>query len=191
MLQPDLYCAFVTRLEQLSLAYMITGSTAGIVYGEPRMTHDVDIVLDAREQDAERIEAAFPLTEFYCPPADVLATELKRMSRGHFNLIQHATGFKADIYIARSALHRWAMPKRVRMTLPSCDVWMAPPEYVIVQKLAFYKEGGSQKHLRDIRSMLAVSPDSIHMAEIEALVIQERLQQQWDEARSQAFDSAR
>lgn len=36
-------------------------------------------------------------------------------------------------------------------------VWLAPPEYVIVHKLEFFREGGSEKHLRDIRGMLAVT----------------------------------
>ena len=37
------------------------------------------------------------------------------------------------------------------------QLWLAPPEYVIIRKLEFYREGGSEKHLRDIRGMLAVT----------------------------------
>jgi hypothetical protein len=52
---------------------MVTGSTAGILYGEPRMTHDVDFVVALAMKDVDPFVAAFPLDEFYCPPDDVLA----------------------------------------------------------------------------------------------------------------------
>ena len=76
---------------------MVTGSTAGILYGEPRMTHDVDIVVSLAMKDVRAFVEAFPLDDFYCPPEDVLAIEVRRGQRGHCNLIDHATGFKADI----------------------------------------------------------------------------------------------
>ncbi len=41
----------------------------------------------------------------------------------------------------------------------SNSITLAPPEYVIVRKLEYYREGGSEKHLRDIRAMLAISGD--------------------------------
>ena len=72
---------------------MITGSTAGIAYGEPRMTHDVDFVVALAPADIDAFVHAFPIDEFYCPPADVLAIEIGRRQRGHCNLIHHATGF--------------------------------------------------------------------------------------------------
>ena len=50
---PDLVQPFVVRLEQLGVPYMVTGSTAGILYGEPRMTHDVDIVVALALADVE------------------------------------------------------------------------------------------------------------------------------------------
>lgn len=46
MPEPDLVSNFVLRLNRTGLPYMITGSVACIVYGAPRMTHDVDLVLD-------------------------------------------------------------------------------------------------------------------------------------------------
>ncbi|MEO8549483.1 MAG: hypothetical protein ABI678_05905 [Kofleriaceae bacterium] len=154
---PELIEPFISRLERLALPYMVTGSLAGILYGEPRMTHDVDIVIALAMADVERFVAAFPLEEFYCPPEDVLAIEVRRGQRGHANLIAHATGFKADIYIAFDELHRWGLAHRRAIHLDALTMHVAPIEYVIVRKLEYYREGGSAKHLRDIRSMLAVS----------------------------------
>ena len=140
---------------------MVTGSTAGILYGEPRMTHDVDIVVALALTDVDAFVAAFPLVDFYCPPDDVLAIEVKRGQRGHCNLIHHATGFKADIYIAFDELHRWALDHRRTLELDGMTLQVAPVEYVIVRKLEYYRDGKSEKHLRDIRGMLEVSTGEI------------------------------
>ena len=66
---PDVFAPFLVRLERLAIPYFVTGSTAGILYGEPRMTHDVDIVVALKPSDVSRFVAAFPLDEFYCPPS--------------------------------------------------------------------------------------------------------------------------
>ncbi len=88
----------------------------------------------------------------------MIALEADRPEHGHFNLLHHDTGFKADIYISRNdTLQKWAMANRQRLTVDDIAVWLAPPEYVIIHKLEFYREGGSEKHLRDIRGMLAVT----------------------------------
>lgn len=74
------------------------------------MTNDVDIVLLLGRDDVTRIHRAFPATEFYCPPPEVIELERSREQRGHFNLIHHETGFKADIYLAgHDKLHAWAL----------------------------------------------------------------------------------
>ena len=176
---PDLLEPFVSRLERLGVPYMVTGSTAGVLYGEPRMTHDVDIVIALRTADVEAFVAAFPLEDFYCPPSDVLAIEVQRRHRGHCNLIHHASGFKADIYIAFDALHQWALSQRRKIDLDGIPMHVAPPEYVIVRKLEYFREGGSEKHLRDIRSMLDVSMDIIDRARLDGFVNERGLVAEW------------
>jgi hypothetical protein len=82
---PHLFEPFIIRLERLGVPYFVTGSTAGILYGEPRLTHDVDIVVALEARDVHAFVEAFPIEEFYCPPEDVLAIEVRRDQRGHFN----------------------------------------------------------------------------------------------------------
>lgn len=155
MPETEPYILFVKALNGLGVPYMITGSVAATMYGEPRNTNDVDIVVELADADLGRLAAAFPLREYYCPPDEVLRVEIRRSVRGHFNLIHHESGFKADMYpIGEDALHRWAMLHRHWIELEGENIPFAPPEYVIVRKLEFYREGGSDKHLRDIRSML-------------------------------------
>jgi hypothetical protein len=162
MAETDLFSVFTRKLEELGVVYMVTGSVAGMLYGEPRVTHDVDIVLVLTPGDVQRVIEAFPIDEFYCPPEEVLLEEVMRGQRGHFNLIHHTTGFRADMYLAgRDPLHRWALGERRGITHEGHRVSIAPVEYVIVRKLEFFREGGSEKHLRDIAGILRVSGEDV------------------------------
>lgn len=127
MHDPELVHIFTAPLEVSGLDYLITGSVACAVYGEPRMTHDIDIVLALSPRDAVLIEAAFPLDRFYYPPPEVIRMEAGRAQRGHFKLIHHETGFKADIYLkANAPLHAWAMQHRRSVDLPGGRIALAP-----------------------------------------------------------------
>jgi hypothetical protein len=149
---------FAPGLNALGVPWMAVGSIASSAYGERRSTLDLDVVAVVGRYAAVRFSAAFPETDFYCPPAEVIREESARPEHGHFNLIHHHSIYKADIYISTgSAFERWAFENRRALTVGETPVWLAPPEYVIVQKLKFFREGGSEKHLRDIRGILAVT----------------------------------
>jgi len=176
----DLFLIFVRPLNRLGIAYMVTGSAASMAYGEPRVTLDIGLVLELSTTQADLLPAVFPPEAFYCPPREVIAVETERASRGHFNIIHMATGFKADCYpIGNDPLHRWAMARRRRVEMFGEPVMLAPPEYVIVRKLECFKEGGSDKHLRDIRGMLDVSGELIATSELEALIRNRNLRTEW------------
>jgi len=147
---------FVRPLERLGLPYMVTGSIASTIYGEPRLTLDVDLVIELDADRSADLLDAFPASGFYRPPVEVVRIEASRNARGHFNLIHHETGMKADIYLAaRDALHRWGLTRRRRIPFGDGEISLAPPEYVIIRKLEFWREGSSDKHLRDVRAMIA------------------------------------
>lgn len=145
-----------SRLEEAGIAYCIVGGLASIAYGRPRLTLDADLVLVLEPQQVERLIQIFPERDFYLPPATVLHTELQRETRGHFNIIHQHSALRADCYLAgTSELAHWEMKNRRRLPMGSGEAWFAPPESVIVHKLIFFREGGSQKHLDDIRAMLS------------------------------------
>lgn len=157
--QDNLFAVFCERLAAAGIDYMVTGSVATTVYGEPRLTHDVDLVVSLGKVSPALLAAQFPESEFYCPPEEVIAVEAQRAQRGHINIIAHSTGFKADVYfISHDPLHQWAMAHRRTVALGNGTLAIAPPEYVIVRKLEFFREGGSRKHLRDIASIRAQTP---------------------------------
>jgi hypothetical protein len=175
------YIALFTRpLETAGLAYMVTGATAAIVYGKPRYTNDVAIVIALPANAANRLHAAFPGTEYYVPPVETIREEAGRPLRAHFNVIHEESGYKADFYpIGSDPLHRWALEKRRLVELPGGGVWVAPPEYVIVRKLEYFREGGSTKHLTDIRAMLEVSGDALDSTALDDWIAKLGLQAEW------------
>ena len=155
---PELFRVFLQPLNDLGLSYMVTGAVAAIIYGEPRLTHDLDIVLRLRRSDAARVAAAFPPEQFYAPPVEVIEAEASRPFHGHFNLVHLQSAMKADVYLAGSdPLHHWALPRRRRETVGDEVIWVAPIEYVIVRKLQYFRDSNSDRHLRDIQQMLRVS----------------------------------
>lgn len=152
---PEPFLLFTSKFNELGLRYMVSGSVAAIYYGEPRLTNDVDIIVFLRREDAKKLPAAFPAEEFYCPPLEVIESERTRDQRGHFNLIHHESGLTG-----RDELHAWGLSHTIKADLEEEQVVFAPPEYVIVRKLQFFREGGSQKHLRDIsRKLIGLGDD--------------------------------
>src|SRR5258708_2799803 len=109
MPEPELSLLYVRPLNRLGMRYLVTGSVAAILYGEPRLTHDVDIIVFLRTDDMRRLHESFPSPIFYVPPEEVIAAEVARESHGHFKIIHSDTGFKADFYpTGRDDLNAWA-----------------------------------------------------------------------------------
>lgn len=177
---PDLISLFIQPLNELGLRYMVTGAVAAVVYGEPRLTRDIDVVLDLARADAPRLRAAFPGDRYYVPPVEVVEEEAARPDRGHFNLIHHDTGLRADCYIlGRDPLHLWAITRRIRQEVGGIAVWVAPLEYVVLRKLQWYRDGASDRHLGDIRAMLRVSGAELDRQALDAWVERLSLQHEW------------
>ena len=181
MPEPDLSLLFVRPLNQLGIRYMVGGSVAAILYGEPRLTHDVEFVVFLRFDDIARLRSAFPTPEFYVPPTEVIAAEIAREQMGSFNVIHADTGFKADFYTpGRDELQAWGFRHVRRMQFRGEAIVVAPPEYVIVRKLEYFREGGSEKHLRDIRAMLAVSGELIDRAALNEWIQRRSVAKEWE-----------
>lgn len=162
--------SFLRKIEAINLDYMITDSVASILYGRPRLTQDMDVVVVFPVTKIEHFVRSFDVEDYYCPPDEAIKEALRLGDKGHLNIIDQRTGFKIDIYPAgREALIQWGFEYKKRVELIENEmVWVAPPEYVILKKLTYYREGGSQKHLEDIKGMLEVSSEQIDVATLEA-----------------------
>jgi len=79
---PDLIGLFVEPLERIDVPYMITGAVAAIIYGDPRFTRDIDLVLALDREGSARLQSAFGGGDFYVPPPEALEAELARAEGG-------------------------------------------------------------------------------------------------------------
>jgi len=177
----NLFKIFLDRFNQIGAPYMVTGSVASIIYGEPRLTHDMDLVLSLNASDVDEFIKHFPPDQFYCPPAEIIRAEVSREKRGHFNLIHQESGFKADIYpVCKDELHKWAMNNRQKILVQDTPVWVAPPEYVIIRKLQYFQEGRSEKHLEDIKNILKFSDEQIDKSFLKKKISEYNLTSLWE-----------
>lgn len=176
----ELSLLFLRPLNKLGVRYVVSGSMASILYGEPRFTNDLDLVVFLRHEDIKRLAEIFPSPDYYVPPEEVIAAEIARPQKGQFNVIHVATGFKADLYTSgRDDFNAWAFRNARRMDFKGETISVAPPECVIVRKLEFFREGGSEKHLRDIRTMLTVSGDQIDRSALNEWIVRQGVEAQW------------
>jgi hypothetical protein len=177
----DLLGRFAAPLIALGLPYMITGGAAAIVYGEPRLTNDLDVVLHMTPGDATQVAAAFDAADTYVPPVEVLEVEAGRRLHGHFNVIHGPTSLRADVYIAgEDPLHAWGLERRRSLRVGTLEVHIAPPEYVIVRKLQYAAQGGGDRHVRDIKRMLARAVVAIDRHVVEAFAAERGLLRTWE-----------
>ncbi|MDZ4862793.1 MAG: nucleotidyl transferase AbiEii/AbiGii toxin family protein [Gemmatimonadota bacterium] len=187
---PDPAALFLPGLEAIGVEYMVTGGVGAILYGEPRLTNDIDLVVRLTGREAALLAKEFPADRFYVPPIETLREEAARERHGHFNLLDLDTMLRADVYLAgQDSLQAWGLECRRRMPLGACEGWVASPEYVILLKLIYFKQGHSSKHLRDIAWMVRVSEALIDRRLLEQKVRELGLDAQWATALATSLDA--
>jgi hypothetical protein len=179
----SLISLFVRPLNLLRIPYMVTGGVASVVYGEPRFTRDIDLVIALQPGDARRFAGAWSSQSFYVPPIEVIAAESARPAHGHFNVVHHETTMRADVYLpGGDALNAWAFAHVVRRQVDDDEVAVAPIEAVILSKLRYYQAGRSDRHLRDIHRMLRVSGDLVDRPSLERWATRLEVEAEWRQA---------
>jgi hypothetical protein len=156
----ELLALVVETFTRLGVPYLVTGSVASMAYGEPRLTNDIDVVAGVREEHVPGLLAAFPADDFYLSE-QAIQEAISR--QGQFNIIHPASGLKVDVIIRKETPFDQSRFARARVIRPaeSYEATFAAAEDVIIKKMEYYREGGSEKHLRDITGMLKVSPQEI------------------------------
>ena len=150
-------------LNRLNLPYMLTGAFAVTYYGEPRTTHDLDIVVLLAPADIARVKAALE------PAFSVDVESIKAAMRegSAFNAIHEETGFKVDFWMLKGGEYdQTAFARRVRVNLLGAEMFLPSPEDVIVTKLEWYRLSDVDKHYFDAQGVAAVQKDQLDTAYI-------------------------
>ena len=153
----DIALIVVAALEGAGIRYTIGGSVASSFSGEPRASLDVDIVVELRTRDVDRLVEE--LGEPFYADADAIRRAVGGAS--NVNVIHQASGIKVDLFVAGSPLEMKQLERRIRVPLSQPDdrfIYVHSPEDILLQKLHWYRLGGerSERQWRDILAILAV-----------------------------------
>jgi len=178
MEQAELLKKLVVTLEKISVPYLLTGSLATSAFGEPRFTHDIDVVVWLTLAQVPPLCAAFPAPDYYC---DQTAAEHAARQRFQFNILHPASGQKVDVIVATdSEFDRARLARGIRVPAgPDFDATFSAPEDLIIKKLEYFREGGSEKHLRDIVGVLKVQGERVDRAYLTDWIARLGLQAEW------------
>lgn len=167
----DFLHTIVDTLEKLGVTYMLGGSVASSLYGEPRSTRDVDIALFLPLEQANRLVQAFQDLGYFVDLEAVIDAVIHNLP---LNVIDAKSGYKVDFFLIEvdrpTPLEQSALARRRRVVYDEnqgAQVSLYSPEDVIVYKLKYFLAGRSDKHLRDIAAMLVVQGEALDYAYIE------------------------
>lgn len=128
--------------------YMLTGSLASSLQGEPRSTHDIDIVVNLSRSHIDSLLAAFPSPRFYLS-ADSIHDAIDRA--GMFNLLETGSGEKVDFWmLTDEPFDQSRFGRRRQSSFAGLTVSVSAPEDTILAKLRWaMMSGGSEKQFGD------------------------------------------
>lgn len=160
MEQNELLRYTVEAFEELDISYLIGGSLASSAYGEPRLTNDIDIVIDLKLEHLPGFFAKFDPNEFYL---DKETVRQAFSTNRQFNIIHPSSGYKIDLFIGGDdPFIRSEMARRRRLEAPDgMHAFFASPEDVILKKMQYFQAGESERQFRDIAGVLSVQGDQL------------------------------
>ena len=139
------------RLEKAGIEYMMTGSMAMAIYSTPRMTRDIDIIIQVSSEDVGRIVALFR-DDFYIDEESVRNAV---RDRGMFNIIHNDSVIKVDFIIRKDEEYRIEeFSRRQLVTIEGIPISVVSPEDLVLSKLMWVKQSGSELQFRDVRHMM-------------------------------------
>jgi hypothetical protein len=156
-------------LDRVGLEYVIGGSFASSLHGEPRSTNDVDIVVDIRPDQISELIGTLGM-EYY------IAEDAARdavLSAGSFNVIHIATAVKVDVFIPSDDFDHERLARRQLVHIPTgldanADLFVDTAEDTVLRKLEWFRRGGevSERQWRDVVGILRAQTqglDSEHL----------------------------
>ena len=151
----------IARLEQTGVSYAITGSVASNLWGTPRTTHDVDVVVVLSKADVERIVTAFS-ARYYV--SDIAVKDAVARS-SMFNVIDFTKSLKADMWVTQADPFNQSMLSRRRRVeiVPGQEAYVGTPEDVLLHKLVWHTITPSERQLADAAGVAAVQAGSLDL----------------------------
>ena len=150
-------------LDEFKIPYFVTGGMAVLIWGRPRFTFDIDIIVELELRDVNNLVGR--LSSF--GEASYIDKEMIKdalVNNGEFNFIHGDTGIKVDFWVLKKdkfGLSR--LNRRVKKKILNKKVYFSSPEDLILSKLLWRKRSGGEKHMEDAKSVIDISKEKIDM----------------------------
>ena len=175
----DLLSGVLGHLDRLSIAYMIGGSTASSVYGEPRTTRDVDIVVEVDAVSLQALFDSFDPTSIYIdrvPSGDGVAPGEM------FTIIDTRGGWKIDLVVRKDRpFSEVEFGRRHLVELLGREVMMATAEDVVLAKLEWSVRSASSRQIDDARGIVRVQGDRLDVGYLRSWAVRLGVSDELDE----------
>ena len=166
------------RLNRTNIPYMVSGSMAANYYTVPRMTRDIDIVIELKETDIDKFIELFA-GDFYINK-EMIKKEVRR--QGMFNLIHTQFVVKIDFIVKESSPYQdTAFSRKREVLVNSNPMWFVSPEDLVISKLNWAKDSLSEIQLKDVRNLLE-TVDNMDLKYIDKWISQLDLENIYKEA---------
>lgn len=185
MSQQELLILVCQRLESLGIDYMVTGSVASSLHGEPRASHDIDLVIALNAKDVTKFCQSFSPPDFFLQKESV--EEALRGSK-QVNLLHLAEGEKVDFWLLTDEpFDQCRFSRKITKQVFGRSIEVSSPEDTIIAKLRWAKMmGGSQKQLLDATGVLETQGALLDFEYIRRWVIALGLEEMWKQIEPKA-----
>lgn len=154
MFEELVFKKIINSLNDGGIPYMLTGGLAVTVWGRARSTLDIDIVLDIKKNDVEKLLKALQ-KDFLIDGEMVRMAIDKKVS---FNAIDRETNTTIDCYlVGNNEYEAERFKRRIAKNIVGIKVNVISPEDLILIKFLWYKNSGSTRHLEDAESILRIT----------------------------------
>jgi hypothetical protein len=174
----------VRELDRAGIEHMLAGSFASTFHGDPRTTHDIDLVIDCEREALDRFVRQLDPARYYVSAA---AADEAWRRRGQFNVVLLESGWKVDLIVRKQRpFSREEFARRQPAEIAGARVWVASAEDTIVSKLEWARAGESERQLRDVIGILEARAGELDLAYLERWVRELGLDALWQRARAAA-----
>jgi len=184
----DITLSVARTLDELGIPYVLGGSLASSLVGQPRATADVDMAIRIAADQVPALVRALE-SEFYL--SEEAARDAIRRSAS-FNLVHLESVQKVDLFVLGDGLlDRRQLERRVRVRVrddPPCELWIGSVADQVLRKLSWYRAGGgvSDRQWRDVIGMLTVQRGRLDVNELRSLAAEVDLDDLLDRALEEA-----
>jgi len=165
MIITELLCKIAKILDNLRIPYAVTGGVAVIIWGKPRFTADIDIIVELISQNIKPLaKALLSVDKAVYVSEEAIQDALEH--QGEFNFIHSQSGLKVDFWVKSSKADIYGKVKFERARVKKIngqEIRFVSPEDLILSKLFWSKDSESTRHLEDIKTIIEVQKSKLDM----------------------------